>query len=69
MCDAWELYESYRIGDLVHELGTLFEAGLRVTTPDDQKRIVAERRRVSAKLFNIESRREARKPAHHLTYQ
>ena len=62
MCNALDTYESYRIVDLVHELGVLYDERTRAVTRDARVRIAADCRRVSAKLFEIESRIESCHP-------
>ena len=62
MCNALNLDESYRIADLVHELGVLHDEKQQATTTDARKRAAEACRRLSAKLLEIESRMESRCP-------
>ena len=62
MCNALDAYESYRIADLVHELGVLHDEKQQATTMDVRKRAAEACRRLSAKLLEIESRMELRRP-------
>ena len=52
MCDALDMYDSYRIAHLVHELGALHDVLKRAKTMDEKKRIIADRQRISAQLIH-----------------
>ena len=60
MCNALDENESYWIATLVRELGMLYDEGKGAVTQDARARVAADRRRVSVKLFEIESRIELR---------
>ena len=62
MCNALDTYESYRIADIVHELGMLHDEKQQATTTDARKCAAEACRRLSAKLLEIESRMELRRP-------
>ena len=62
MCNALDTYELYRIADIVHELGMLHDEKQQATTTDARKRAAEACRRLSAKLLEIESRMELRRP-------
>ena len=62
MCNALNLDESYWVANLVHELGALHVKRQKATTTDEQERVAAACKRVSAKLLEIESRMESRRP-------
>ena len=52
MCNALDLCDSYRIADLIHELGVLHDILKRAKTMDEQKRIRVDRQRISAQLIH-----------------
>lgn len=59
MCNAFQPYESYKISELIHQLGALYDKERDGGT--DSMAIKEERQRVSARLFMISAKYELKR--------